>query len=77
LPASLGKQKKPGLVKTNPGFRFKKSGNTYFRTFGTIIGSESLSTVFGMGTGVTFPIWLPEETWEAMKPPHAFGLVVL
>ncbi len=34
----------------------KKSGDTYFRTFGTIIGSESLTAVFGMGTGVTFQI---------------------
>ena len=33
-----------------------KPGNTYFRTFGTIIGSESLTTVFGMETGVAFPI---------------------
>jgi hypothetical protein len=33
-----------------------KPGETYFRTFGTIIGSESLTTVFEMGTGVTFPI---------------------
>jgi hypothetical protein len=39
----------------------KKSGDTYSRTFGTTIGSESLTTVFGMGTGVTFRIWSPEE----------------
>ena len=28
---------------------------------GTIIGLESLTTVFGMGTGVTFPVCSPEE----------------
>jgi len=33
-----------------------KPGETYFRTFGTIIGSKSLTTVFEMGTGVTFSI---------------------
>ena len=36
------------------GFCWIKSGDTYSRTFGTTIGSESLTTVFGMGTGVTF-----------------------
>ena len=34
-------------------------GDTYFRVCCTIIGSESLTTVFGMGTGVAFPIWSP------------------
>jgi len=33
-----------------------KPGDTYFHAFGTIIGSESLTTVFEMGTGVTFLI---------------------
>ena len=46
---------------------FKKSGDTYFRTFGTIIGSESLTTVFGMETGVAFQIWSPEEARRAVK----------
>ncbi|MBQ6159071.1 MAG: hypothetical protein IJJ20_08710, partial [Thermoguttaceae bacterium] len=27
------------------------TGNTYFRSVSTIIGSESLTSVFGMGTG--------------------------
>ena len=49
----------------------KKSGDTYFRTFGTIIGSESLTTVFGMETGVTFRIWSPEEVHGVMAGPHA------
>ena len=40
----------------------KKSGDTYSRTFGTTIGSESLTTVFGMGTGVTFQICSPEKS---------------
>ena len=55
---------------------FDKTGDTYFRAFGTIIGSESLTTVFGMGTGVTFPISSPEETRGAIKPPRACWLVV-
>jgi hypothetical protein len=38
------------------GFRCMKPGDTYFHAFGTIIGSESLTTVFEMGTGVTFLI---------------------
>ena len=37
-----------------------KSGDTYSRACGTTIGSGSLTTVFGMGTGVTFQIWSPE-----------------
>ena len=41
--------------------RIKKSGDTYFRTFGTIIGSKSLTSVFDMGTGVAFWIWSPEK----------------
>jgi hypothetical protein len=48
--------KKPTRPKSNGFDCFKKSGDTYFRTFGTIIGSESLTAVFGMGTGVTFQI---------------------
>jgi hypothetical protein len=39
---------------------------------GTIIGSESLTAVFGMGTGGTFLIWSPErladEYFAAGKP---------
>ena len=40
----------------------KDSGNTYSRAFGTTIGSGSLTTVFGMGTGVTFQIWSPDSS---------------
>ena len=32
-----------------------------FTLVGTIIGSESLTAVFGMGTGGTFPIWSPKD----------------
>ena len=45
------------------------NGDTYFRTFGTIIGSESLTTVFGMETGVTFQIWSPEEVHGTDRGP--------
>lgn len=34
----------------------KNPGETYFHACSTIIGSESLTTVFEMGTGVAFPI---------------------
>ena len=39
---------------STPGAFWIKSGNTYSRTFDTTIGSGSLTTVFGMGTGVAF-----------------------
>ena len=39
----------------------KKSGDTYFRTCGTIIGSESLTAVFEKGTGGSFRICSPEN----------------
>lgn len=50
------KQKTPGVNWTTGVLFESKSGDTYSRTFGTTIGSESLTTVFGMGTGVTFRI---------------------
>jgi hypothetical protein len=40
----------------------KKSGDTYSRAFGTTIGFESLTTVFGMGTGVAFRKRSPERS---------------
>ena len=52
--------------KTRPARRLPRgpcvddSGDTYSRACGTTIGSGSLTTVFGMGTGVTFQIWSPE-----------------
>ena len=36
---------------------------TDFRAGGTIMGLAGLTAVFGMGTGVTPPVWSPE------KPP--------
>ena len=55
----------------------KKSGDTYSRTFGTTIGSESLTTVFGMGTGVAFQICSPERSHRGvgLKPPAADGML--
>ena len=52
----------PGAGLAFGGFRWNRSGDTYSRTLGTTIGSESLTTVFGMGTGVAFPIWSPEKS---------------
>ena len=40
--------------------RAPKPGDTYFRSFSTIIGSESLTSVFGMGTGGSFRISSPD-----------------
>ena len=53
-----------------------KSGDTYSRTFGTTIGSESLTTVFGMGTGVAFQIWSPERGDRPVRGTGASILVV-
>lgn len=52
----LTRNKKALVAVNHEGFCCMKPGETYFRTFGTIIGSESLTTVFEMGTGVTFLI---------------------
>ena len=52
--------KKPLADSFEPARGFKNfPGDTYFRVCCTIIGSESLTTVFGMGTGVAFRIWSP------------------
>jgi len=34
---------------------------TDFRARGTIMGPAGLTAVFGMGTGVTPPVWSPEN----------------
>ena len=53
----FGGQEKRKLPRSfDRGSFYKKPGNTYSRTFGTTIGSGSLTTVFGMGTGVAFQI---------------------
>ncbi len=51
------------------GVSCSKSGDTYSRTLGATIGSESLTTVFGMGTGVTFQICSPEKGQPGGKAP--------
>ena len=35
---------------------------TDFRAKGTIMGLAGLTAVFGMGTGVTPPVWSPEKS---------------
>jgi hypothetical protein len=35
---------------------------TDFRAKGTIMGRAGLTAVFGMGTGVTPPVWSPEKS---------------
>ena len=42
-----------------------------FALVGTIIGSKSLTTVFGMGTGVSFQIWSPGVTAETVRSSAA------
>ena len=56
------------------GARWMESGDTYSRTLGTTIGSESLTTVFGMGTGVAFPTWSPERSERRGRAPSAWWL---
>ena len=41
------------------GYKLENPGNTYFRACSTIIGSQCLTTVCGMGTGVSTAIWSP------------------
>ena len=43
-----------------------------FALVGTIIGPESLTAVFGMGTGVSFPVWSPEEALPAVRRSRAW-----
>ena len=42
---------------------------TYFHAFGTIIGAESLTSVFEMGTGIAFQPWSPGNSKE-VKSAH-------
>ena len=46
---------------------------TDFRAKGTIIGLAGLTAVFGMGTGVTPPVWSPESARLAVRPERARG----
>ena len=45
--------------------RNNKSGDTYSHSFGTTIGSERLTTVFPVGTGVVFRKSLAESSAAA------------
>ena len=38
-----------------------------FALVGTIIGPQSLTAVFGMGTGVSFTVWSPEEVRRTVR----------
>ena len=67
-------KKPPGRRETASGAFWNRSGDTYSRTLGTTIGSESLTTVFGMGTGVAFPTWSPEKSVRPVRGPRAWGL---
>ena len=53
----------------------KKPAIPTFALGGTIIGSESLTTVFGMGTGVAFPIWSPARRRGACRVPPRRGVI--
>ena len=53
---------------------FKNPAIPTFALVGTIIGSESLTAVFGMGTGMTFQIWSPERTKRLI---HPFGPIII
>ncbi len=66
-------------ARPKPAELFKKSGNTYFRTFGTIIGSLCLTTVFGKGTGVATVICSPEMVRRTCRfvAPNGCGLWLL
>ena len=51
---------------------------TDFRARGTIMGLAGLTAVFGMGTGVTPPVWSPEIGRRALRPgrPRWIAVVV-
>jgi hypothetical protein len=51
-------------------------GDTYFHAFGTIIGSQCLTTVFEMGTGVSTAMWSPGSDANGDKTVCALNKVV-
>ena len=46
---------------------------TDFRAEGTIMGLAGLTAVFGMGTGVTPPVWSPEKRSGGGQAARAAG----
>ena len=58
------KQKPRGEIPT--GF-LKNLAVPTFALVGTIIGLKSLTTVFGMGTGVSFSVCSPEEERRTVR----------
>ena len=57
-----GKRKKGRInCLIRPFCFYKNPAIPTFTLVCTIIGLESLTSVFGMGTGMTFPIWSPEK----------------
>ena len=58
-----------------------EAGDTYSHAFGTTIGPGSLTTVFGMGTGVAFQEWSPASSSVGLANRSllvfCFGLVVV
>jgi hypothetical protein len=61
------KKQKPRSASRLAGFLKINLAIPTFALVGTIIGPESLTAVFGMGTGVSFPVWSPEEVRSAVK----------
>src|SRR3954463_16638321 len=55
-----GARRANGVVKNNLAI-------PTFALVGTIIGPESLTAVFGMGTGVSFPVWSPEKVRSTVR----------
>ena len=69
------KQKKSPLAFLQAGLLlFKNPAIPTFALVGTIIGSESLTTVFGMGTGVPFGYGHREESRRAVALRDPLGL---
>ncbi len=77
LPPAHKKTDPAAVRRTRHGVGVENSGDTYSRAFGTTIGSGSLTTVFGMGTGVTFQIWSPEILSRRRKAATKYGVVVI
>jgi hypothetical protein len=57
------------------GIDEKLPAPTYSRAKGTTIGPEGLTAVFGMGTGVSPPVWSPGACLQRVreKEPLCYG----